>query len=307
MHSTQRRYKVAENTFTVAVPEELSAWKDIEWHFSPFAVSPSEVTDEPELEVEIKSGRLPEDKGETIYEPVHEKIWIISSRTFRMADGSIGMEYWHVAEDRPRVWMKMSKEMNRAEIIISPKGDINDGIFLTHALMIAYTLATCGNGTLMIHSSSVIYEGRAYLFQGRSGTGKSTHASLWMKNIDGVELLNDDNPVIRFTADGEAMAYGSPWSGKTHCYRNEWAPIGAFVRIIRAEENELRRLGPLAAYASLTTSVSLVPFADEKIQAVRHETLERLVTGVPCCEMHCRPDAEAAFRCMEGLSELKNK
>ena len=36
------------------------------------------------------------------------------------------------------------------------------------------------------------------LFQGKSGTGKSTHSGLWLKHIPGCELLNDDNPIVHF-------------------------------------------------------------------------------------------------------------
>ncbi|MDE5554377.1 MAG: hypothetical protein K2J10_04255 [Muribaculaceae bacterium] len=187
--------------------------------------------------------------------------------------------------------------------MLAPEDDGNDLYFLTHALMIAYMLATTGNGTLTIHSSTVIYNDKAYLFQGRSGTGKSTHASLWIANIPGAELLNDDNPIIRFSPDGTAMAYGSPWSGKSDCYRNLAAPIGALVRIVRSQNNELRKLSPLHAYASLTASVGYLPLLSEKDREMRHKTIERLVGSVKCCEMHCRPDADAALTCMTALTK----
>lgn len=41
--------------------------------------------------------------------------------------------------------------------------------------------------------------------------------------------MNDDNPVVR-VIDGEAMIYGSPWSGKTPCYRQVKAPLGRSPR-----------------------------------------------------------------------------
>lgn len=69
---------------------------------------------------------------------------------------------------------------------------------------------------IAIHSSTIECEGRAVLFLGESGTGKSTHTRLWQEHIPGARLLNDDSPIIRMY-QGQATAFGSPWSGKTPC------------------------------------------------------------------------------------------
>lgn len=293
-------YIVAQNPVSITVTDDIQPWKEIEPHFSPFAVS---TVGKLALDISISTLPLPEYTGEIIYEPARAADDIITGRTSRLTDGSLVMEFMHVTEYRPRLLLKMPAGLNRADIVIAPGRDVNDSYFLSHALMIAYLLATAGNGTLLVHASTVLYRGKAYLFQGKSGTGKSTHASLWTANIPGAELLNDDHPVIRFTADGgTATVYGSPWSGKTHCYRNIAAPIGAFVRIARAQHNTLHHLTPLRAYASLTASVFYLPFIGEQLRDMRHMTIERLVTAVPCCEMQCRPDADAAWTCMKGLT-----
>ena len=58
---------------------------------------------------------------------------------------------------------------------------------------------------IAIHSSTIECEGRAVLFLGESGTGKSTHTRLWQEHIPGARLLNDDSPIIRmYQADGKA-------------------------------------------------------------------------------------------------------
>lgn len=297
-------YVIAENVVAVAVPEELAAWREIEPRYRPFAV---EEAVEAVLAVDIKAEPLAECDGEYIYEPEFAGIGFVTARAARRADGSVAMEFKHPEEDRPRVRMVMPSAMDRAEIVFDSAGDRNDSYFLTHALMIAYMLGTLHTGTLLIHASAVLHEGKAYLFQGKSGTGKSTHAGLWLRNIPVTERLNDDNPVIRFSADGVAKAYGSPWSGKTHCYRNVSAPIGAIVRIVRAKRNELCRLAPLRAYASLTTSIFYMPFLSEAQRDTRHATIELLACAVPCCEMHCLPDADAACVCRQGLAEMEDR
>ena len=56
---------------------------------------------------------------------------------------------------------------------------------INNSLMVMYALATANKRTALFHSSVVSYQGRAYMFLGQSGTGKSTHSSLWLKYIEG--------------------------------------------------------------------------------------------------------------------------
>ena len=117
---------------------------------------------------------------------------------------------------------------------------------LNNSLMVLYALATAGLGTALFHSAVVSYKGRGYMFLGKSGTGKSTHARLWLEHVAGAELMNDDNPVVRFYDDvgGKpgAVVYGSPWSGKTPCYRNVQASVGVFVVLPQAPSDRIVRL-----------------------------------------------------------------
>lgn len=106
---------------------------------------------------------------------------------------------------------------------------------------ILFNIAALPLGAVAFHSSVISYRGRGVLFLGESGTGKSTHTRLWREHIPGAELLNDDSPIIRAT-DSEALVHGSPWSGKTPCYRNESCPIAAVVRLSQAPHNRIRRL-----------------------------------------------------------------
>ena len=322
------QYVIARNPVTITVPEDLEVWQKLEPRFRPFAVERSSICSSrgqdsegdkvyslrpdhhptPQsqlLEIEVTADELPEVDTHWTYEPEYDGIGVFKARATLLADGTPLMEFTHVEEGSPRLRLQMEQGNHRAKIRIAPKGDGNDIFFLTHALMLAYMISSADNGTLMIHASSVIYRGKGYLFEGRSGTGKSTHASLWLRHVEGTELLNDDHPVIRFSPEGKPTVYGSPWSGKTDCYRNLSAPVGGMVRIVRGEENELVRLAPLQAYASVTASVFFLPFLSEKARDIRHAEIERLVGSVACWEMHCRPDKEAALLCARGVGAEK--
>jgi len=92
------------------------------------------------------------------------------------------------------------------------------------------------------------------------------------------------------------IAYGSPWSGKTPCYKNIEAPVGAFVRINRAPANSIEELGLLESYALIHSSTSGIKF-NEKMSEGLHNSLQQILDKVPCFVMNCLPDADAALVC----------
>lgn len=171
---------------------------------------------------------------------------------------------------------------------------------LNNALMLLFAFSSAHKGLLEMHSSVVMNGGKGYLFLGKSGTGKSTHSRLWLQHIPGTELLNDDNPILRLMPDGSARVYGSPWSGKTPCYKNKDVPACAVVRIRQAPFNRIERLSPLQAYASLMVSASgFRPFSE--LSDGWHRTLEGLAAGLPCYTLDCLPDQAAAQLCHDTV------
>jgi hypothetical protein len=170
---------------------------------------------------------------------------------------------------------------------------------INNALMVMYALATANLQTALFHSSVVSCAGYGYMFLGKSGTGKSTHSSLWLKNISGTELINDDNPVVRRMPDG-FYVFGSPWSGKTPCYRNVRYPLGGVVQLSQAPYNKIQRLKPLAAYAALVPSISGKRW-DKEVAEGLHETEDMMAGEVAVWHLECLPDADAAKVCSETI------
>lgn len=164
-----------------------------------------------------------------------------------------------------------------------------------------FCLATAPHQTILFHSSTVMIDGKAYMFLGKSGTGKSTHSSMWLKEFEGkIELLNDDHPVVRVHSDGSVIAYGSPWSGKTPCYKDLSAPVGAIVRIKRAPYNKATKLSSISSYASLTTSCSSIRWDCEQT-TFKDSTLNNIILTTPCYQMECLPNQDAAKVCYETI------
>ena len=172
---------------------------------------------------------------------------------------------------------------------------------IDNAIMIMFALAAADKGTVLFHAAVVSYEGKGYMFLGPSGTGKSTHASLWQRYIAGTALVNDDNPIVRIDKKGGAMVYGSPWSGKTPCYRNVSCPLSGIVMLSQAPYNKIERLNGIYAYAALMESISGKRW-DERIADGLHQTENALASSIPVWHLECLPDEEAAKLCNETIT-----
>ena len=180
--------------------------------------------------------------------------------------------------------------------------DHNDVIFLAgnlslrlvrFALWVGYGLKSVAYGTIAIHSSCIVADGRAVIFLGESGTGKSTHTRLWKENIPGAFLLNDDSPIVRII-DGSVWVYGSPWSGKTPCYKQERYPLAACVRLSQAPYNAIHKLHVIKGYAALHPSCPPEFAYDERIYSHISAALGNVLKSVPVYHLECLPDAAAA-------------
>jgi hypothetical protein len=172
--------------------------------------------------------------------------------------------------------------------------DLRESLFLNSFLMIAFTLAAAPLKIVKLHASVIEHHGKAILFLGSSGTGKSTHTRLWQEHIPGSRLLNDDEPVVRIMEDGSVRVFGSPWSGSTPCYHNISAEAIAFVRLYQHPENRLSEIKGITAFTTLFQSAAILR-SDEQHRERLFENVTVLTEKVPFYRLDCRPDREAVM------------
>lgn len=196
-----------------------------------------------------------------------------------------------VGPDGGELLFVYNRESNRAQCNVSR--DVPDMSAVRFGLWFMTALATVGHNVTPVHSSAIVCNGRAVLFLGESGTGKSTHTRLWRENIAGAVLLNDDSPFIGFV-DGRATAFGAPWSGKTPCYKQEHYPIAAIVRLSQAPHNAIRPLRSVHAIGALLPSLTPAFGYDDELQDRMLATLSKIISQVPVYHLECLPDAAAA-------------
>ena len=175
---------------------------------------------------------------------------------------------------------------------IKPSDSISLAV-LRFGIWVMFGTVLLRHKAVAIHSSVIVAKNRGILFLGESGTGKSTHTRLWRENIEGARLLNDDSPIVRIV-DGEVRVYGSPWSGKTPCYKNECYPMAALCRLSQAPHNSIKRLSNLMAIGALLPSCPPIFAHDNALQDMICATIGEIVRGTKGYHLECLPNSEAA-------------
>ncbi len=148
-------------------------------------------------------------------------------------------------------------------------------------------------GGFMLHASAVVVDGQAYCFSAHSGTGKSTHTSLWLELFKdrGAFLINDDKPAIKLE-NGRFMVYGTPFSGKHDLNKNTSVPLKAICFIERAETNSITLLKPAEVF-SLLLNQTIRPAEEAKLDKLC-ELIDKLLTDIPVYKLKCNISLDAA-------------
>lgn len=156
---------------------------------------------------------------------------------------------------------------------------------------------------LMLHSSAIVMDGKAYLFTADPGTGKSTHTSLWLKQFgDRAYILNDDKPALRLE-DGAWYAYGTPWSGKHDISRNERVPVAGIACLERGEHNEIVPFSGIEAISAIMKQVNRPKAAEYRVKLMK--LMDKLITQVPIWKLKCNMGPETVNVSYEAMSGKK--
>ena len=152
------------------------------------------------------------------------------------------------------------------------------------------------DGVLLFHGSAVAVDGMGYLFAGKSGAGKSTHARLWRELLgQRAVMVNDDKPLLEI-ADGSVTVWGTPWDGKHHLSRNISVPLRAVCFLEQGETNATREAWPLLWRQSYR------PADPEKLRRTLALT-DVLARSARLYRLRCTPDVRAARVAFEAMSK----
>ena len=287
-----RYYKVAEHIFGIDAAEKYVAQLT---NYAPFMLDEIEQTHV--FIIHVHEAPLPSTDGwQHIYTDRSDEDMPRIEMYQRDGEWMFRTSMWRDTE----IVSAMLCSADWKEVNVYMKTD-NARFAIDNAAMLVYAFATAGMQTLLFHSSVTVLDGKGYMFLGHSGTGKSTHSKQWKEAFPACELLNDDNPAVRIWPDGIVRVYGSPWSGKTPCYKNDSAPVQALVQLAQAPENKITRLKMTQAYPYILASVSGLKVMPEMMDRI-FDSIARLLEISPVYRLECLPNPDAARLCAQTCS-----
>ncbi|HVH70633.1 MAG TPA: hypothetical protein VNB49_05930 [Candidatus Dormibacteraeota bacterium] len=156
-------------------------------------------------------------------------------------------------------------------------------------LRIVHSIALAENGGFLLHAASAVRHGRAYVFSGVSGAGKTTLSRLAPPDV---QVLSDEISYV-MRDGGIYRAYGTPFSGElASAGENISAPIAGLFFLVKSRANGLVQVGPAAALRALLRNILFLAQEPELVEQVFDSALH-FVSGVPIRRMQFTPDARA--------------
>jgi hypothetical protein len=180
---------------------------------------------------------------------------------------------------------------NDAKLILGARGAEFHGVRHEYALdsllRILLTMVLLPQRGFLLHGATVVRDGRAYIFFGRSGAGKSTVASLSPEG----SVLTDEISLVRYSK-GCWQAHGTPFWGEFRAAGiNRLFPIAGLYLLKQSKDD---RAEPLSVKESLRALLSCVLFftAEKRAHETLLHTLMGLIEEIPCHRLHFRRNAE---------------
>jgi hypothetical protein len=138
----------------------------------------------------------------------------------------------------------------------------------------------------LLHAATVVRDGRAHVFTGRSGAGKSTVASLSPAG----KVLTDEISLLRCDGSGW-RAHGTPFWGEFRAAGlNQHSPVAGIYGLVQACENRVEPLPPKEGLRAILPNVlffsSNKPMTEELLR-VMAEAAET----IPFYRLHFRRDS----------------
>lgn len=168
----------------------------------------------------------------------------------------------------------------------------------TDQIILANRLAR--HEALILHAAGVLWNGRGYIFGGRSGIGKTTLARIWRQQ--GATLLNDDRVIVRWQ-DGQARLYASPWHGEEEMVTDQSAVLGGIFHLAQSTTPAAKKLQGAGAVAALL-STAVAPFYSAS--GINHllTVAEQICHVTPTFQLAFKPEPQVVPFCLAALGGL---
>lgn len=207
-------------------------------------------------------------------------------------EGASGNSYIFTFPEEYGIYeMRVSKDGSAADIYCISGLNTEHAGYIFHALRFAFLIAAQQQGMYVIHSSSILYKGKAWLFSGSSGTGKSTHTALWNK-LYNTPVLNGDLNIISINGN-LPVTYGLPWCGTSRIFTTASYPLGGIIFLRQAAVNNVVTLTGYDKALSLMQRL-VSPSWDAMLLQKNLDFAETIIQKIPVYRLDCTKEPEAA-------------
>lgn len=142
------------------------------------------------------------------------------------------------------------------------------------------------------HCAYLDFEGKAILFSGPSGIGKTTHTNLWCQYLPGqAQVLNGDKCLLSRERD-TFFANGWPICGSSGICHNERREVRAIVLLQQAPDNQLLAEKKVFTFRRVLEQLT-VNYWNRAFTDAAMSFTESLLSAIPCFTYACNISYEA--------------
>lgn len=194
-----------------------------------------------------------------------------------------------------------SSNGSAGNFVFPPVPRLKDDIF--HAIRLFFLYLAHSQSMLMIHSASMLYRNKIWLFSAPSGTGKSTHVDLWNELYD-TPVINGDLNLLAIE-NGIPVVKGTPWCGTSGISDTSTYILGGITLLKQASEDSVEELS--SDQKRLLVFQRLISPAWNSDQIAFSITMiDRLAEDILICRLHCTKDENAAVTMKERIDDFIN-
>ena len=189
------------------------------------------------------------------------------------------------------VEIQLKKDASLAHFYYQPPCDETLKTDVFHAIRLLYLFLAQKHHMAAIHSASILYQDKIWLFSGHSGMGKSTHTALWNKLYQ-TPLINGDLNLLAFEGD-TPVVHGIPWCGTSGIYDTKTYPLGGIILLDRAPTDYITELS--ADIKQLLVLQRLIsPNWTAELFDMNLDLVKNITEKVLICTLHCTKEDSAA-------------
>lgn len=192
----------------------------------------------------------------------------------------------------------LSKDAALADIYCHPPYTDTFREEFFHAVRFTFLYLAQKHHMAVLHSASILYRGKAWLFSGPSGTGKSTHTNLWHDLLQ-VPLLNGDLNVLALENE-QPVIHGLPWCGTSGICNPDSYPLGGIILLKQAGKDRLEELSADRKRLLVLQRLISPTWIPEMLSA-NLDLVDQLADKIYITRLHCTKNFSAVEVMREGI------